>query len=225
MKRKMIKNVTAIAIAMLSGCTGNGNTKPSTEEPTNKPTEVVTTVEPTSVEPTVEPTQEPTTEPTVTAEPTTEPVGNEIIPLFMDRRTDEVKNASAEDFFIYENLIYFFAPVVQVDDKAYGDYSLNRFEGSPYSFVVRPQNPEATERTTLEIYFYKDNTGEVKMYYETDNDQSGTLTFMPLFYDQADQSLVGFYSNKKGVYTFVKLYYNPISDVFMTTEVNRADYF
>ena len=209
----------ALAVTTFSACSSNGNNKPAEES--SKPIEEETT----TVESTEEPTLEPTQEPTVTAEPTTEPVGNEIIPLFMDLRTDEVMNASPEDFFIYENLIYFFAPVVRLDDKTYSDYALNRFEGSPYSFVVRPQNPEATERTTLEIYFYNDNTGEVRTYYETDNDQSGTLTFMPLFYDQADQSLVGFYSNKKGVYTFVKLYYNPISDVFMTTEVNRADYF
>ena len=228
MKKRMKKAVTAIIslaviISMLSGC-GKENTKPSTEEPTNKPTEVVTTVKPTDVDPTVEPTQEPTTEPTVTAEPTTEPVGNKIVPLFMDRRTDEVKNASAEDFFIYENLIYFFAPVIQLNDKAYNDNLLNRFEGAPYSFVVRPQNPEATERTTIDFYFYTDRTSTVYTYYETDAGKSGTVTFVPLFYDQADQSLIGFYSNA-GPYKFVKLYYNPISGVIMTTEVDRADYY
>ena len=206
-----------LVITTLSACSNsvNNDTKP---EPTEESTEVVITVEHT--EETIADT---------TVEPTTEPAGDEVIPLYSKHRIEEVQNAAAEDFFNYENFIYFFSPIEQLDDKTYSDCPLHRFAGNtPYSFVIRPQNPEGTERTTLEIYFYKDNMeniGYVYTYYEADNGESGMMVFIPLFYDQADQSLVGFYSTTTGTYTFVKLYYDPIGDVIETAKVDRADYF
>jgi hypothetical protein len=231
MKKRFKKVVVMVicfvmATAILSACNGNtGNTedKPTSTTPTEKPTEVVTTEPTATEEPTVTeaPTTEPTTEPTTTVEQQTQDV---IIPLFDAPYESEVRQVAPEQWNSnYEQTYACYFPLISTGNTV-GDATIYQFADSNYAaretFTL---SNGAGVTTEVAVYLCVRENGASTISFEA-NVSTDSIDFVPLFYNQTKQCLVGYSGYNTDNPGFREVYWDNVINITIPTDVDPALY-
>ncbi len=216
MKKRFKKVVVMVicfvmATAILSACNGNtGNTedKPTSTTPTEKPTEVVTT-EPTA------------TEPTTTVEQQTQDV---IIPLFDAPYESEVRQVAPEQWNLnYEQTYACYFPLISTGNTV-GDATIYQFADSNYAaretFTL---SNGAGATTEVAVYLCVRENGASAISFEA-NGSTDSIDFVPLFYNQTKQCLVGYSGYNTDNPGFREVYWDNVINFTIPTDVDPALY-
>ena len=198
-----------MTFGILSGCSkANTNNKPNEDSADSS-------IEESTEEST---TEAPTEEPTVTAEP--QPDENAIIPLFPAGSSDQVHQLSPEELQQGSNFISLFN--ASDTGRTYGDVQEGTYAATLYttelmnrSFEIGYQQPNGTSITVTMFFVGPIQGGDGAeshvfdcIYYEIEGGESGTFVrFMPLYYNQTKQCLVG-YQRQEGVYSLYEIYWD-----------------
>ena len=208
-----------MAFGVLSGCSkANTDSKP-TEDSADSSIEESTTEAPTE-EPTTEPTEQPT------ESVTTEPVAEEdvIIPLFDAPYESEVRQVAPEQWNSnYEQTYACYFPLISTGNTV-GDATIYQFADSNYAaretFTL---SNGAGATTEVAVYLCVRENGASTISFEA-NGSTDSIDFVPLFYNQTKQCLVGYSGYNTDNPGFREVYWDNVINITIPTDVDPALY-
>ena len=217
MKNKIAAILLCLGVAINTLCacssTGNGGDQPA-EETTTKQTEAVTEA------PTTEEISE--SETTTTAEPTVAPSGEDVIvPLWNTYLTDleTIKGISPDSWFYSASetvFTYFRTASTDMTYEGIPVFRLCDSEMNPREFILNGPPGDEGE-STVEVYLLSmDNSTGIR--YKV-NGTEYAETFIPLFYNETKQCLVGYYLRGTDNITFSEMYWSPVLNISMIFDV------